>query len=209
MRTIIQLIIGLVAILVATADGAHAQSEVDRLREALRSATAQSRALEDQRTALQAKIAAAERDKTALKGQLDAAKAKARQIEKDYREAVTQFNERLEERNQVLEKWKEAYAEAAGVARAKDAERAKFEAEAAATKTGLTACTDMNRKLVTVGRELLAHYENVTLGDAILAQEPLVGVRRVRVQNLLQDYAEKVQTATVPPQRGTATKSKP
>lgn len=42
---------------------AFAQSETDRLRDALRSATAQTRALEDQRTALQAKVADADREK--------------------------------------------------------------------------------------------------------------------------------------------------
>lgn len=205
--TIITLV--LLATIIAMPTASHAQSEVDRLREALRTATAQSRALEDQRTALQAKIAAAENDKAALKGQVDAARARARQIEKDYREAVTQFNERLEERNQVLEKWKEAYTEAAGVARTKDAERAKFEAEVTATKTSLQTCTDMNRKLVTVGRELLTHYESVTLGDAILAQEPLVGIRRVQIQDLLETYGERVQTATVPRPRSPEPKRKP
>lgn len=174
------------------------QSETDRLREALRTATTQARALEDQRNALQAKIAQVERDNAALKTEVNTAKAEVRQVKKDYREAVTQFNERLEERNQTLEKWKEAYAEAATVARTKDAERAQFEAEVNATKTDLKACTGKNQKLVKVGRELLAHYENVTLGDALLAQEPLIGIRRTQVESLLEDYAERVETETVP-----------
>jgi len=43
---------------------------------------------------------------------------------------------------QTLEKWKEAYTEAATVARTKDAERAKFEAEANSFKASNKTCTD-------------------------------------------------------------------
>ena len=43
-----------------------------------------------------------------------------------------------------------------------------------------------------VGRDLLGRYEDVTLGDKLVAREPLIGIGRVRVQNLLQDYGDKV-----------------
>ncbi|MFX8934046.1 hypothetical protein ABTN02_20675, partial [Acinetobacter baumannii] len=52
---------------------ALAQSEADRLREALRSATAQTRSLEDQRTTLQAQIAEITRARDALKAEVTAA----------------------------------------------------------------------------------------------------------------------------------------
>ncbi len=109
---------------------AFAQSETDRLRDALRSATMQTRALEDQRTALQAKVADADRDKAAAKAEVDALKAQLKKADKEHREAVDEFNQRLAERDETLEKWKSAYEEAATVARSKDAERAKFEGEA-------------------------------------------------------------------------------
>lgn len=178
---------------------ASAQSETDRLREALRTTTAQTRALEDQRTALQAKNAELERARTALKAEVDTAKAQVKQVERDYRQAVKEFNDRLEERNQTLEKWKEAYAEAATVARTKDSERAKFEAEATAYKASTKACTLKNQELVKVGRELLMRYEGVTFGDMVLASEPLLGLRRVQIQNLLQDYGDKVLNQKVQP----------
>lgn len=175
---------------------AYADSELDRLRDALRNSTGQMRALEDQRTALQGKLAQSEKDNTALKGQVDAAKARARQAEKDYRQAVTEFNERLEERNQTLEKWKEAYGEAATVARTKDAERAKFEAESNTFKASTKACTAKNQELVKVGRDLLVKYEDVTLGDALLTREPLTGIRRTQVQSVLEEFDEKISDQT-------------
>lgn len=178
---------------------ALAQSETDRLREALRSATAQTRSLEDQRTAMQAQIAEVTRARDALKAEVATAKAQAKKAESDYRTAVREFNDRLEERNQALEKWKDAYTEAAGVARTKDAERAKFESESKLYKASTRACTLKNQELVKAGREILQHYEGVTFGDQILAQEPWIGIRRVQIQNLLQDYGDRILNQKVEP----------
>jgi hypothetical protein len=178
---------------------AQAQSETDRLREALRSATAQVRALEDQRTATQAQLAEVTRARDALKADVAAAQAQTKKVEADYRVAVREFNDRLEERNQVLEKWKEAYSEAATVARTKDGERAKFEAEAKAFRASTRACTLKNQELVKVGRELLVRYEGVTFGDMVVASEPLIGIRRVEIQSLLQGYGDRVLNQKVEP----------
>jgi len=171
---------------------AHADAESDKLRDALRSATAQTRSREDQRSALQAKVADAEREKAALTSQIAAAKAQVKEVEKTHREAVDEFNQRLEDRNQTLEKWKGAYEEAATVARTKDAERAKFEGEATAYKASTKSCVAKNTQLMKVGRELLRRYEGVSFGDIAVINEPLIGARRVEIQNILQDYDDKL-----------------
>ena len=178
---------------------ARADAESDKLREALRNATAQTRALEDQRTALQAKVADAEREKAAMMSQIAAAKAQVKEVEKTHREAVDEFNQRLEDRNQTLEKWKSAYEEAATVARTKDAERAKFEGEAAAYKASTKSCVAKNAQLTKVGRELLHRYEGISFGDMAVINEPLIGARRVQIQNLLQDYDDKLLEQKVTP----------
>lgn len=189
------------ALLLVAIAGVDARADVDtdRLREALRSATAQTRALEDQRTALQAKVAEFDREKAAMVAQITAAKAQVKEIEKINREAVAEFNERLEDRNQTLEKWKSAYEEAATVARAKDAERAKFEGQAASFKASTKSCMAKNALLTKVGRELLHRYEGVSFGDMVVINEPLIGARRVEVQNLLQDYDDKLLEQRVTP----------
>jgi len=178
---------------------ARADAESDRLREALRSATAQMRQMEDQRTALQAKVTDADREKAALKAQVDAAKAETKQLDKQHREAVDEFNLRLEERNQTLDKWKSAYEEAATVARSKDAERAKFEGEATAYKASTKSCQAKNTQLIAAGREILKRYKSLTLGDAFVATEPLIGVGRVDAQNFLQDSTDKLLDQKVTP----------
>ncbi len=170
---------------------AHADAETDRLREALRSATAQTRALEDQQAASRTQLANAEKDKAALKAQVDAARAETKKVQQEQREAVDQFNQRLTERDETLEKWKSAYEEAANVARAKDAERAKFEGEATTYQASTKSCLAKNTQLMKVGRELLHRYEALNFGDVLVAREPLIGEQRVHIQNLLQDYDDK------------------
>jgi chromosome segregation ATPase len=183
----------------AWSNAAYADSETDRLREALRSATTQARQLEDQRTALQAKVADGDREKAAAKAQVDAAKAEVRKIEKQQRETIEEFNKRLTERDETLEKWKAAYEEAATVARTKDAERAKFEGEANAYKASTKSCVAKNGELVKAGRELLHQYKAVTIGETLVAHEPALGLRRVEIQNDLQTTNDKFLDQKVTP----------
>ena len=168
---------------------ASAQSETDRLREALRSATAQTRALEDQRTALQAKVADADREKAAAKKEVDDLKAQLKKADKEHRDAV----------DETLEKWKSAYEEAATVARTKDAERAKFEGEATAYKASTKSCIAKNTLLVKAGKEMVQRYKDLTIGEIVVSREPMIQQRRVEIQNQLQESQDKFLDQKVNP----------
>ncbi|QQN61963.1 hypothetical protein JIR23_20360 [Bradyrhizobium diazoefficiens] len=182
----------LVALGLIVTSAAHADQEGDRLREALRSATAQARAAEDQRAALQAKLTAAEQERERLRKQNEAYRAQVKEAEQAYRQAVKDFNERLTERDDSLEKWKVAYGEAAGVARAKDAERAKFEAEATAFKASTKACEAKNVQLVKTANEVVTRYEAMDPFEKVLDHDPVFGLKRVEHQNAAQDFRDKI-----------------
>ncbi|MGJ4895385.1 MULTISPECIES: hypothetical protein [unclassified Bradyrhizobium] len=169
-----------------------ADSDADKLREALRAATMQTRQLEDQRAALQAKLADADKEKAAAKVQIEAAKAETRRVEKREREMTEEFNRRLAERDETLDKWKAAYEEAASVARDRDAARAKFEADAKAYKASTDSCVAKNTQLIKHGQDLLQRYQSVTIGDTIVAREPVLRFRRVEIQNAIQDLQDKI-----------------
>ena len=188
-----------VALTVLTSTAARSDAESDRLREALRNATAQSRALEDQRAALQAKLTVAEQERERLKKQNDGFRAQVKEAEQAYRQAVKDFNDRLTERDESLEKWKSAYGEAASVARTKDAERAKFESEAAAFKTSSKACVAKNAQLVKVGNDIVRQYEEMNPMEKIWHHEPVFGLKRVDHQNAAQDFRDKVLDQKVTP----------
>jgi chromosome segregation ATPase len=180
------------ALTVALPAAARAESDTDRLRDALRAATAQLRSLEDQRATLQAKQAEGERERDRLKKQNDALKAQVKELDQANRQAVEEFNQRLAERDQTLEKWKSAYEEAANVARAKDAERAKFEQESKAFKASTKAAETKNKQLYKVSKEILNKYEAIDPLEALAIHEPLIGIRRVEHQNSVQDYRDKI-----------------
>lgn len=168
------------------------ETESDRLRDALRGAIARTRQLEDQLTLVQAKQVEADKDRKRLNELVKLARDQTKAAEKAQVDAVNEYNKRLEEMNAVVDKWKAAYEEAATVAGEKDAERAKFEGESKAFKASAKACAARNIKLVGVGNDLLQRLYGLQLGDVIVAHEPLVGFKRVEIQNLLRDYQDKI-----------------
>ena len=188
-----------VAVTVLTSTAAHSDAESDKLREALRTATAQSRALEDQRAALQAKLTATEQERDRLKKQNEAYRAQVKEAEQAYRQAVKDFNDRLAERDETLEKWKSAYGEAATVARTKDAERAKFESEAAALKASNKSCVAKNGQLVKVGNDIVRQFEQMNVMEKLWHHEPVFGLKRVEHQNAVQDFRDKILEQKVNP----------
>lgn len=171
---------------------AHADQESDRLREALRSATAQARAAEDQRAALQAKLTATEQERDRLRKQSEAYRAQAREAELANRQAVKDYNERIAERDEALEKWKSAYAEAASVARSKDAERTKFEGEATTWKASAKACEAKNVKLVRIADDAVKQYEKMDPLEKVIHHDPVIGFKRVEHQNAAQDFRDQI-----------------
>jgi hypothetical protein len=48
-----------------------------------------------------------------------------------------------------------------------------------------------------MGSEILTRYEKFGLGEAIGAKEPFTGLTRVKLQELVQDYKDKLLNQTV------------
>jgi chromosome segregation ATPase len=187
------------ALAVVTATAAAADQETDRLRDALRSATAQARQMADQNAALQAKLTAAEQERDRLRKQSDAYRAQIKEAEQAYRQAVKDFNDRIAARDDALEKWKSAYDEAATVARTKDAERNKFEAEAKDLASRNKACVAKNTQLVKVGQDIVTQYEAMNPFEKALDHDPVFGLKRVEHQNAAQDSRDKILDQKVTP----------
>jgi len=186
-----------------------------RLRDALRSTIAQLREAQDEQAALQAKLAESQKQNETLQqqvqtlqqaGQKPAAEpqnqAAAKAAEADraaYEQAVSEFNQRLSQQNDTigklestLEKWKGAYDQAANVARAKEAERAKLAAAAQQLNQRATTCETKNDALFKVANEILDRYSKIGVGEVLASREPFVGFKRVQLENIVQDCKDKV-----------------
>jgi ribosome-binding ATPase YchF (GTP1/OBG family) len=201
MRGLVLILAGTLALAWPTAPlHAQAANELDRLRAALRTLTAQVRGLEDQRAALQARMSESDRDKERLNQQVEGYKAQLKESQDAQQQAVDEFNKRLTERDETLEKWKAAYEEAATVARAKDAERARFESEATTYKARTGSCEAKNVRLLKISNQILAGYRDLNLGDVMAIREPLIGIRGVEHQNKVQNCGDRIldQDAKLP-----------
>ncbi|GEP44330.1 hypothetical protein BGE01nite_36210 [Brevifollis gellanilyticus] len=184
-----------------------------RLRDTLKNTMLQLRAAETERATLQAnqlvneakikelttqvetlnkqiakitKDAAAEEE--AAKKQIDDLKAK--------QEAQAKQIAQLQE---ALEKWKTGYNDVVKIAKDREALRAKASNKAVLAERKLAERERQNLELYVTGREILDRLAGFSLGTALTAREPFVGTTRVKLQNLVQDYADKLQDSKYNP----------
>jgi uncharacterized protein YecA (UPF0149 family) len=99
---------------------------------------------------------------------------------------------RLVQFQEALEKWKAGYQKAAEVARTKEDERAKVSSDLTSTKLTLADRERKNIALFNTANEILDRFENYALGKALAAREPFIGTTRVKVENLVQGYKDKI-----------------
>ncbi len=171
---------------------ASAQTIEDRLRDQLRATVQQLHQLQDDQASLQAQKAAAEQERDALKAQLAAAKA--------------QIGHGGADRGQVqalaaqVSKYKDAASQATGTAAQAQADHDKLAVGLTTAQTLLGACETKNGQLLSVGMEILAAYQKFDFGEALGANEPFIGTKRVELENLAQDFGDRLYDGKFDPQ---------
>jgi hypothetical protein len=184
-----------------------------RLREALRDTAAQLSDAQNQVVTLQATQAQSDKDNADLKTKADALTAQVAALTKqsaddkvasdkaivDLNAQVTDQTGQIARLNQALTEWKTAYNQVAQLAAAKEEARAKLALQAALLQRTVDDREAKNIALYKTGSEILTRYEKFSLGDAIGAKEPFVGLTRVKLENLVQDYKDRLLNQTVTP----------
>lgn len=105
---------------------------------------------------------------------------------------VTARDSLLVQYKQAFEKAKLAYQNADGIATAKEGARAKLAAEMVSAKHTIADRERKNIALFNVANEILDRYQSYSLGKALSAREPFIGTTRVKVENLVQGYQDKI-----------------
>lgn len=194
-----------------------------RLSQSLKSIAVRLRTVETERANLQAAQAQSEitlkqqaDEIEALKKKFAAASKQAAADQDAARKSIDGLNAKLEVREnenaqlkKALEKWKDGFNKAATIARAKEAERAKAAASMTDLANKLADRERKNLELYAIGSEILERYQNFGLGKALLAREPFTGTTKVKLQTLVQDYADKLQDNKHSPFHDEAVKSGP
>lgn len=91
-----------------------------------------------------------------------------------------------------LENWKEGYRKAAAVANDKEDQRARLAGELTAARQLVADRERKNVALFNTSNEILDRFENYALGKALAAREPFIGTTRVKVENLVQGYKDRI-----------------
>jgi hypothetical protein len=181
-------------------------SPEERLRGMLRSTTLQLRDAQNQVATLQSAQAESDKQKKELSDRVDelsrqaaADKDAATKSIADLNAKVTDQNTLLVQLKDTLEKWKEAYNKAVEIANTKEAQRAKFESQVIVLQRRVENDEAKNLALYKLGKEVLDRYEKFGLGTAITAREPFIGITKVKLENLVQDYSDKLLDQTTKP----------
>ena len=166
-----------------------------RTQAAMRNMTARLRAAETERDTLQAAKVQSDLEKKNLTDRLDALTKQATADSEALKIAKAQLTERETENAQMkdlLQKLQQSQTQAVDVAKKVEAERVKLAAEVIELRRKVADREIKNLALYKLANEILHRYERFGLGDALAAKEPFTGVSRVKLENLVQDYQDKI-----------------
>ncbi len=182
-----------------------AQEKADptaRLRDALRGMAQQVRTLQGEKDELAIKATQAEQRVAELEPAL---KEESRRVE-EQKDALAKVQEQLERERKghqqvtlELARWKEACAKAEKSARELEGQRRATAEKAAVLERTVADQRTRNIAMYTVGTEILERYRKFGLGTALTAREPFVGTTRVKLENLVQDYSDKLAEQRIKP----------
>jgi len=99
----------------------------------------------------------------------------------------------------ALEKAKAEGEKSAQAAQVAEAQGVKLTTEGIALERRIADREAKNLALFLVANEILTRYEEFSLGNAIRAKEPFVGLTRTKLENLVQDYQDKILEQRVRP----------
>jgi chromosome segregation ATPase len=186
----------IVTVSLRAAEPADAES---RLREALRSTALQLRDAQGQVASSQASQAEAERQVEELKEKNDRIAKAAAASQAEMEKTIATLKTRVAEQDEMIvrykdavEKYETAYKQAVGVATKTEAERASLADQKLQLERKVVQREAQNVELFKVGSEILTRYAKFSLGEAIAAREPFVGLTRVKLENQVQDYHEQL-----------------
>jgi hypothetical protein len=179
--------------------GADAGGPEAKLKESLRAALIQARTLQSQKDQAETAKIEAEQKNEALTAELEALKTRATEEKEAADKAISNLKlsqetqaATISELQAALQDWKAAQKQAADLAAKKEADRLKLAGQAADLKKQTEDQRARNFEMYKIGMEVLSRYEGFGLGTAIRAREPFIGTMRVKFQNLVQDYADKL-----------------
>lgn len=148
------------------------------------------RQLEQEKSRLAEEKAAAETELVSVRKRIDGEARRAAVLNRDLGAMKTARDEvaaKLAATEAELRKTQEAQ-------RAAEAEGKRLQAALAVEKQQLVACAERSQELRKVSAEVLDLYEKKSCLDSSLQREPFTGLKRVEIENAVEDMREKLDS---------------
>jgi len=165
----------LVALLVAAGTAAAADAEEQKV---LAKAQRMLRQMSLERDTAQAESAK-------LKAELEQMNRKLAGVKKNSEEALTKSQESNAALNENLQQTARKLHQA-------ESEKSQLQEMVNGQAELIQSCESKNTELVQINRELLDRYQKKGFFDALLQHEPLTQLKRVEIENVVQEYQDQI-----------------
>jgi len=179
----------LLAAAFSTAPAFAAEKKADPNKGEIRRLQQVQRQLEQEKSRLAEEKTAAETQLGEVRRKVDGEARRAAALSREVtavRSARDELAAKLAATEAELRKTQEAQ-------RSVEADGKRLQAALAAEKLQVTTCTERNQELRKVSGEVLELYEKKSCLDSSLQREPFTGLKRVEVENAIEDMREKLE----------------
>jgi chromosome segregation ATPase len=195
------------------ADDTQEATTESRLRDALRNTAQQLQDAQGQVATLQASQAQSDTDNAALKAKVDALTAQIATLKQqsdddkaasdkaiaDLKSQNADLTGQIAKLQDALIAWEKDDKANRQIGTNTEAARAQLAIQIILLKRTIDDRETKNLALYNLGNEILTRYEKYGMGEAITAKEPFTGLSRVKLQELVQDYKDKIADQLVTP----------
>lgn len=194
---------------IAAGEADPAMTALKRMRDQLRTVMLQQQKTEAERASLAA-------DKVTLEEKISTLDANLKKLAKESNlqketdsKSIAELQDKASKQaaeiarlQESLAAWKKGHTEVMDAAKKIDAQRAEHAARAILAERKLADASRKNLELYQIGQEILSKYEGFGLGTAITAREPFTRSMKVKLENYLQDFGDKLQDSKIQPADG-------
>jgi chromosome segregation ATPase len=184
---------------VAVRDGGE-QAAVMKAQTMLREMAMEKEALQAERTQLEGELAKRDKKIESLNGKIERI-TKSLNNSSDtvnrYQDTVTLQRERMEEMRGKFQKLVDKYRELVAALKLVEAERVAMQETAAHQSDEIGDCGKKNDALYQAALDMIEKYENKGVWDALLQKEPVTQLKRVEIENIVDDAKFRIDMLKV------------
>lgn len=182
---------------------ARLREQLHRTQEALRQAQAQQATLTQQKTDAEQKLASIGKELDTTKSGSKAARVDMQKRMDAQQQAADAARKdlqgRLDERNAQLKEALDHQRETAAALLARQNELEQSKKDLAASRTATEQCEVKNVTLYGYAQEVLQRYKNKGVWASMAQKDPVLGLKEVEVENVVQEYQLKYDAQKVKP----------